>query len=153
MIRFAKLGGTWMERGMDDDLWQAIANLHREDVKLDDASVAVVRKEFPAAVAMRAAISKSRQEDPVLRMVRAFEDSIALDTVRNEYLLHRRVHEKFAANDTVATNYDSLNEWVYAELFLTPSSDPWLGLAPNDIYTALDNDGRTEAAPVPQSGG
>ena len=41
MLRFAKLGGTWMERGMDDELWQAIANLHREDVKLDEASVAV----------------------------------------------------------------------------------------------------------------
>lgn len=146
MIRFSKLGGAWMERGMDDDVWQAIANLHREDVKLDDASVAVVRKEFPAAVAMRAAISKSRQEDPVLRMVRAFEDSIALDTVRNEYLLHRRVHEKFAANDTAAANVDALNEWVYAELFLTPNSDPWLGLAPNDVYSALDQDGRTEAA-------
>ena len=135
-----------MERGMDDDVWQAIANLHREDVKLDDASVAVVRKEFPAAVAMRAAISKSRQEDPVLRMVRAFEDSIALDTVRHESLLHRRVHEQFAANDTAAANVHALNEWVYAELFLTPSSDPWLGLAPNDVYTALDQDGRTEAA-------
>lgn len=146
MIRFAKLGGTWMERGMDDDVWQAVANLHREDVKLDEASVAVVRKEFPAAVAMRAAVSKSRQEDPVLRMVRAFEDSIALDTVRNEYLLHRRAHEKFAAMDTAASNVDTLNEWVYAELFLTPSSDPWLGLAPNDVYTALDQDGRTEAA-------
>lgn len=145
MLRFANLGGTWVERGMDDDAWQAIANLHREDVKLDDASVAVVRKEFPAAVAMRAAVSKSRQEDPVLRMVRAFEDSIALDTVRNEYLLHRRIHEKFAENDAVTVNSDALNAWVYAELFLTPSSDPWLGLAPNDVYTALDNDGRTEA--------
>jgi len=144
-IRFAKLGGSWIERGMDDDVWQAIANLHREDVKLDNASVAVVRNEFPAAVAMRAAVSKARQEDPVLRMVRAFEDSIALDTVRNEYLLHRRIHEKFAAADAVATNVDVLNEWVYADLFLTPSSDPWLGLAPNDVYTALDQDGRTEA--------
>ena len=28
------------------------------------------------------------------------------------------------------TDVDTLNEWVYAELFLTPSSDPWLGLAP-----------------------
>ena len=154
IIRLANLGGTWMERGMDDEVWQAIANVHRSDVKLDESSVAVVRKEFPAAVAMRAAVSKSRQEDPVLRMVRTFEDSIALDTVRNEYLLHRRIHEKFAAKETLTTDFDQLNEWVYAELFLTPSSDPWLGLAPNDVYTALDNDGQTvPAAPVAEHSG
>jgi hypothetical protein len=153
MIRFAKLGGAWIERGMDDDVWQAIANLHRENVKLDAASVAVVRQEFPAAVAMKASVSKARQEDPVLRLVRKFEDSIALDTVRNEYLLHRKVHEKFAAGDSRTANYDSLNEWVYAELFLTPSSDPWLGLAPNDVYTALENDGRTEVKVGENSGG
>jgi hypothetical protein len=145
MLRFANLGGGWMERGMDDDLWQAIANLHRTDVKLDEASVAVVRKEFPAAVAMRAAISKMKQEDPVLRLVRSFEDSMTLDTVRNEYLLHRRIHEQFAAGNAVTADVDTLNEWVYAELFLTPSRDPWLGLAPNDVYTALEQDGRTDS--------
>ncbi len=144
MLRFANLGGTWMERGMDDDLWQAVANLHRNDVKLDDASVAVVRKEFPAAVAMRVAISKMKQEDPVLRLVRSFEDSMKLDTVRNEYLLHRRIHERFLDDKSPTADVNALNEWVYAELFLTPSRDPWLGLAPNDVYTALENDGRTE---------
>ena len=138
---------------MDEDLWQAVAKLHREDVKLDDASVAVIGREFPrAAVAARLAISKSKQEDPVLRLVRTFEESMSLDTVRNEYLLHRRIHERFAENDVITANIDPLNEWVYAELFLTPSSDPWLGLAPNDVYTALDNDGRTEAA-VQKPGG
>jgi hypothetical protein len=146
MLRFANLGGTWMERGMDEELWQAVANLHREDVKLDEASVAVVRKEFPAAVAMRATESKRKQEDPVLRLVRSFEDSMTLDTVRNEYLLHRKIHERFAAGDAVVADVNQLNEWVYAELFLTPSSDPWLGLAPNDVYTALEQDGRTEPA-------
>lgn len=30
---------------------------------------------------------------------------------------------------------------VYAELFLTPKSDPWLGLKPSDAYSALDHDG------------
>ena len=134
---------------MDDDLWQAVSNLHREDVKLDDASVAVVRREFPAAVAMRRAESKMRQEDPVLRMVRTFEDSMSLDTVRNEFLFHRQIHEQFADSASFITDVDTLNEWVYAELFLTPSTDPWLGLAPGDIYTALDNDGRAEPTNTP----
>ena len=34
-----------------------------------------------------------------------------------------------------------MNERVYAELFLTPSSDPWLGLVQSDVYTAIENDG------------
>jgi hypothetical protein len=155
ILRFANLGGTWMERGMDDELWQALANLHRDDVKLDEASVAVVRKEFPAAVAMRIAITKARQEDPVLRMVRTFEDSMTLDTVRNEYLLHRQIHEQFVDRTSETGNVDALNDWVYATLFLTPSSDPWLGLAPRDVYTALENDGRTEpeAMVASRSGG
>jgi hypothetical protein len=38
-----------------------------------------------------------------------------------------------------------LNEKVYAELFLTPSSDPWLGLKPNNAYSALDGDGIAQA--------
>ncbi|HEY3393801.1 MAG TPA: hypothetical protein VGK58_13905 [Lacipirellulaceae bacterium] len=153
MMRFANLGGKWLEKGMDDDLWRAIANQYRERVKLDDASVAVMRAEFPqAAEAGRQAYSKMVQEDPVLRVVRSFEDSMTLDTVRNEYLLHRRVHERFveaaASADAAAevADVDTLNEWVYAKLFLTPSADPWLGLAPRDVYTALDNDGRTEPA-------
>ncbi len=156
VLRFAKLGGTWLERGMDDDLWQAVANLHRDDVKLDRASVELMRREFPrAAIAMRLAASKARQEDPVLRMVRSFENSMSLDTVRNEYLLHRRVHELLARSKTGTMDFDALNEWVYAELFLTPSKDPWLGLAPPDVYTALQNDGCVEptAQGINPSGG
>jgi hypothetical protein len=128
--------------------------LYRAQIKLDEQTVALMRAEFPRAEqAGRAAVSKTAVEDPVLRMVRRFEDSIALDTVRNEYLLHRRIHERFAGIDwrygqdqPEIANLEALNEWVYAELFLTPSADPWLGLAPRDVYTALDNDGRTEPA-------
>jgi hypothetical protein len=152
LLRFASYGGPLMERGMDDDLWQAVANLHRDNVRLDESSVALMRREFPkAAVAARAAVGKARVEDPVLRLVRSFEDSITLDTVRNEYLLHRRVHELLARTESGSMDFNRLNEWVYAELFLTPSSDPWLGLARPDVYSALDNDGRIESVPPMQS--
>jgi hypothetical protein len=143
----ANLGGKWMEKGMDDDQWQAVANLHRESVKLDNASVALMRAEFPNAVqAGRIAMGgKGRVEDPLVRVVAQFENSIALDSVRNEYLLHRRIHERFASGHEITNSVDALNEWVYAELFLTPSSDPWLGLAPPDVYTALENNGQIAA--------
>jgi hypothetical protein len=112
---------------------------------LDEPSIKLIRREFPrAAAAGRISVSKRRQEDPVLRLVRTFEDSMTLDMVRNEYLLHLRIHELFADGEAVTSDLDGLNEWVYAELFLTPSSDPWLGLAPRDVYTALEGDGRIE---------
>jgi hypothetical protein len=154
VLRFARLGGTWMERGMDEELWQAIADLHRDDVKLDAASIAVMQLEAPpAADAGRLAVTKYRVENPILRLVQAFEESLAVDTVRNEYLLHRKIHEWFAANDGLPSDVVALNERVYAELFLTPSSDPWLGLAPNDVYTALEKDGRVEAVQQSQTPG
>jgi hypothetical protein len=154
LLRFAHLGGQWMEKGMDDDLWQAIANRYRDSAKMDQASTKLMRIEFPNAdEAGRISVSKALQEDPLLRLVRAFELSMALDTVRNEYLLHRRIHEQIGTGAAITTDVDTLNEWVYAELFLTPSSDPWLGLAPPDVYTALEADGRVEPAVALASSG
>jgi hypothetical protein len=72
-------------------------------------------------------------------MVAGFEQLLALDTVRNEYLLHRQIHRWFADNEV--DGLDALNERVYNELFLTPRSDPWLGLTTEGAFTALPNGG------------
>jgi hypothetical protein len=126
---------------LDDATWQQIADLHAEDAKLDDASERLIRAEAPNAVeAGRRAFGKRRIEDPLARLVRKFQSSIALDTVRNEYVLHRQLHTWFATSE-LPTEVQSLNERVYAELFLTPSSDPWLGLMSPDTYSALRNNG------------
>ena len=37
-------------------------------------------------------VSKGRVEDPLLRVVMNFQQSMALDTVKNEYALHRQIH-------------------------------------------------------------
>jgi hypothetical protein len=71
---------------------------------------------------------------------------MAEDTVRNEYKFHRQIHAWLAARPgspeaALAGDVAALNERVYAELFLTPSSDPWLGLVPRDAYSALEGDG------------
>jgi len=60
--------------------------------------------------------------------------------VRNEYVLHSTIHEWFA-NQTAPRNLDELNARVYAQLFLTPDSDPWLGLVPADTFTGLEANG------------
>jgi hypothetical protein len=132
----------------NEPLWRAIAALHEEGSRLDKASVELIRSEqpIPAHIAARAAMSKAFVEDPLVRLVSQFENSIALDTVRNEYLLHRKIH-KWYVEGSATTSVDNLNKRVYAELFLTPSSDPWLGLVPPDTYTGLREGGlRVEEA-------
>jgi hypothetical protein len=69
----------------------------------------------------------------------AFFSSL-LDSVRNEYVLHTKLHALL----TIGANrlyVDALNEKVYAELFLSPKSDPWMGLFSDDVYTALESGG------------
>ena len=125
----------------DNQLWQRIAEARRDESKLDESSVTLIRQEHAtAAEAGSRSEAKRVQEDPLAGLLRSFEEAMALDTVKNEYLLHRQIHEWFV-NFDVPTDVDAFNEKVYAELFLTPSSDPWLGLAPADAYTALEDGG------------
>jgi hypothetical protein len=126
----------------DEAAWQQIAALHAGKAALDPSSIELIRLQNPnARQAGRLAVTKMRVEDPIVRLVAELQNNIALDTVRNEYQLHRRIHERLASDPAASQNADTLNEWVYAELFLTPSTDPWLGLAPANGYTALPNNG------------
>jgi hypothetical protein len=126
----------------DDAVWAKLAALHAEDAHLDNGSRAVIYEKAGAVAANRLTTSKWRVEDPTLRMIRNFERSVAEDTVRNEYLFHSQIHEWFIQNQ-VPAKLEELNDKVYAELFLMPKSDPWLGLVPADTYTALRADGAT----------
>lgn len=67
------------------------------------------------------------------------EQSIAMDTARNEYALHAVIHRWLIENPGVAMQ--DFNREVYARLFLTPATDPWLGLVPALTWTGLPNDG------------
>jgi hypothetical protein len=62
--------------------------------------------------------------------------------VRNEYLLHTKIYGWFLANEDRG-DVNKLNKKVYDELFLTPASDPWLGLFSPEVYTALEGGGIT----------
>ncbi len=135
-----------LEALSSDPTWRAIAALHAEDARLDAGALGLIRSKQPDGVdAMRLATSKSFVETPMMRMVRGLEHSIAEDTVRNEYQLHARLHQWFA-DGTAPQDLAALNKRVYAELFLTPDSDPWLGLAPADVFSALDNSGLVQSA-------
>jgi hypothetical protein len=122
----------------DDSTWVSMAALH--ETRLDQSSRALFLAKAPSAIsAGRLTASKIAIENPVLRQLRNLEHTISEDTVRNEYLFHSKIHEWLAA-DATTQSLDAFNSKVYAELFLTPDSDPWLGLAP-DVSTALENNG------------
>jgi hypothetical protein len=130
-----------LEQATTEQVWERIAKLHADEAVLDPASRELIASQNPTAtVAARLAITKKRTESPLVRMLRNLEESVALDSVRNEYDLHRKLHRWFV-DGTAPADVDALNERVYAELFLTPRSDPWLGLAPGDAYAALPNNG------------
>lgn len=113
----------------DEEGWKKIAHLHSSDAVLDDRSISLIKHQNP-----------NLTESELAQLVQKFQDSIALDTVRNEYLMHSKLYT-WIVKDPVRDDVEKLNEQVYAKLFLTPNSDPWLGLLSADVYTALDNGG------------
>jgi len=110
----------------DEAAWRKIAQLHSADGVLDSRSIALIKRQNP--------------EQDLSRLLQKFQESVALDTVRNEYMLHTKLYA-WLLRDPARGDVEKLNEKVYAELFLTPRSDPWLGLLSADVYTALDNGG------------
>jgi hypothetical protein len=128
LLRAASPDGRSLEPTDTDATWARIAALHAQDARLDAFSIALIGSKNPDA----------RSSLP--QVVANLERSIAEDTARNEYLLHRRIYEWMLGGEAAAS-VEALNEKVYAELFLTPGSDPWLGLLPRDGYSGIDKDG------------
>jgi hypothetical protein len=81
------------------------------------------------------------------RLVDAFESTVAQDELINEQLAGPAILRKLiATKERASFNLEAFNLEVYEEIFQTPLSDPWLGLAPKDVYTALPASRRIVAA-------
>lgn len=76
-------------------------------------------------------------------LIAAFEAAMARDGAYNELVLHQEIHARMAASPDASLA--ELNRWVYAELFLTPAEDPWLGMATPDAWSALPREGMSAA--------
>jgi hypothetical protein len=131
---------------MDSNLWSKIAEQHHWDAVLDPASRRLMISKMPPAsvsVAERASGFPEFSSDAFGKTLERFQQSMAEDTVRNQYLFHIQIHRWLAKDEDGALSHDvdALNKKVYAELFLTPDDDPWLGLMPDNTYTALEKDG------------
>lgn len=123
----------------DAGAWSRLAALYSDDARLDAASLALLRRHNPYVPTSDDAKSVPSPEQ-LARVVRNFESRMALDTVRNEYLLRPRLLRWFLEGAS-RVPVEQLNARVYTELFLTPDSDPWLGLLPPDTYSGIEGDG------------
>jgi hypothetical protein len=119
--------------------WAALVEYHRAQWTLSAASRHLMMKKHRAAT--------GAADD---QMLESFERVLGLDTVRNEYLLHTVLHSWLADRLDAVPDLALFNDRVYADLFLTPSSDPWLGLRSPETYLALAPVG--EASKLPQQG-
>lgn len=117
----------------DQPTWTKLAQVHAADARLDPNSMALIR-------AKKVSSNHPAAGTDGRSLINNLEAAISLDTVRNEYLLHNQIHQWFVQDSSI-NDVEVLNERVYAQLFLTPNSDPWLGLFPSDSFTAIENDG------------
>jgi hypothetical protein len=129
MLRAMTAGAEALGRITDEDTWKKIAALHSSESILDERSISLMRKQNPELTAK-----------VFSNLLTGFQQSVALDTVRNEYELHTRLLG-WLNNYSMGKDVDKFNERVYADLFKTPKTDPWLGLLMPDAYTAIDNSG------------
>jgi hypothetical protein len=114
---------------MGEDRWQAAA-LKLSATEFDARSAALMRATLrpitPAA-------------DPSLwaRVNQTLGRSVAADSLRNRLGLRRDVLSMLAASPDHAYRIPYLNMRVYAEVFLTPDSDPWLGMYEPATFSGL----------------
>ncbi|MEW6302599.1 MAG: hypothetical protein AB1705_03955 [Verrucomicrobiota bacterium] len=130
---------------MNPDMWRRLGMLYAQ-IGRSPADTRLIREKLPnAREAGRLTLAKSAAETPVLDVFENLRRSIGEDTARNEYQLHRRIREWFVAARH-APDLKDLNGRVYADLFLTPDSDPWLGLLAPDAFNAIENGGIKRSA-------
>lgn len=116
-----------LKKAMNDEAWRRLL-VFAAPVLLSRQSLALMRAE------------NFGLDGPAFdRMVARLKKDIAQDTMQNEYLLHREIHLRLATSPR--PQFESLNRWIYDELFATPANDPWLGLHDDAIYTGLQNAG------------
>jgi hypothetical protein len=119
LLRQLKRGERTIARQMQQ--LAVIGEQGKKDVQFSESTLQLMR-------------SKQRLTDEMLDNLRR---SVASDSVFNEYDLHRKVHAWFVGGEV--SDLHSLNERVYDELFMTPSSDPWLGLQSDSVFIALED--------------
>jgi hypothetical protein len=114
-------------RALPTSQWEILGAYEAETVQFSQPSLDLIRrKQFGSAA------PASGEMEALIQNLQA---SVAGDTIFNECELHAAIHGWFARGEV--TDLASLNTRVYEELFLTPESDPWLGLKSPTIFTGI----------------
>jgi hypothetical protein len=89
--------------------------------------------------------SKPLDMDGRTALQAAFATTIVADTGINLTRLRMQIHRELLgrARGKTGRAFDSVNEWLYRDVFLTPADDRWLGLATPNTFTGLPRDGIT----------
>jgi hypothetical protein len=111
----------------DEEAWKVVARQHEADWRLDERSLSLIKRQNP-----------SLSNNDLYLMIQRFQESVGVDTVRNEYLMRSTLYAWMGPGH-VREDLERFNESVYTSLFRTPSSDRWLGLVSPDIYTAIED--------------
>ncbi len=112
-----------------DKIWEKIAETRLlSENPLDANCTALMRRKL-------AHLSEAEFQ----KVLATFRKQIVIDSTRNDYVLHRQLHQWMM--ETPALDFTMLNTRIYADLFLTPASDPWLGLLMEGQYTGLPDGG------------
>jgi len=138
MLRSFSMLGESLGKITDEPAWRRIAELHRSDANLDAQSIGLISRQTQKVFAADG--SRMVNEEGFKNLIDKLQMNIALDTVRNEYLMRTKLYV-WMIEDRGRSDLETFNEKVYAELFLTPASDPWLGLFTADTYVALEGGG------------
>ena len=117
----------------DEAAWERMAQAWLPQCEIDASSVALIKR-------LESTGFDDGGADELIASLRA---SIALDSVRNEFLLHTQLHDLFLEG-YLTSDVNVLNEKVYNDLFKTPRDDRWLGLLPEDVYLGLPGRGVVE---------
>ncbi|MFO0611482.1 MAG: hypothetical protein U0414_02755 [Polyangiaceae bacterium] len=117
--------------------WTTIAATERQGVTISPSVLAIMRAKAP--LDWSSGRPAPLDDEGFEKLVAAYEDHVALDMARNKYAYHPAIRAWL--RDDPSLSLTELNERVYAELFLTPANDPWLGLVPPVAYSGIQGDG------------
>lgn len=103
---------------------------------LDEQSIDLVTRVF----------EQGHKPDPVVAaaMLNRLEHALVADAALNEVRLRTQIRSFLTGGES---DFARINEWVYANVFQTPRTDPWLGLVSRQDFTGLPGDGVVTAQP------
>ena len=123
MIEQPMLDGMGFRRGEPDPIEEAVWRSRTAPWTLHEEARAVLAEENP--------------DVDLDAMAARLASDVALDSIRNQAWLRPRIRAGLGDH----ADLESLNRWVYDEVFLTPADDPWIGLVDETVYTGLDGGG------------